>query len=146
MNQTGQMLTFDMVIAAFITLLIIGFAIGIYNNQTASIKENVTLQTIQLDAINSADKIFNDTNCLEFGLFGEYYLSQTKIDCASALDYSTLKERLSLEEYDFYFELTNQSGTILTKGIRGTKRSFPVQRFGVLAGEIVKGAFVLYEK
>ena len=146
MNSIGQILTFDMIIAGFITLVMIGFAFGVYNNQIASVQENITLQTIQLDAINTADKIFNDTNCLEFGLAGEDYLSETNIVCASTESYLDLKERLSLEEYDFHFKLTDHNRTVLEKGVQGTKRSFPVQRFGVLDGNIVKGAFVLYEK
>ncbi len=146
MDKKGQIISFDAIIAAFIMLLIFGFSMNTYNNITTSIEENVFMQKIQLDSINSIDKIFNDTNCEEFGLITDKEISQSKIDCVSIFNYSTIKEILSIEEYEFHFKLTNTNGILLEKGIQGTKRSFPVQRFGIMNGKIVKGVFVLYEK
>lgn len=116
------------------------------NNYFITKEENINFELKRIDAVNASQKIFLGNNCLEFGLNGGDGLSLKKISCVEEQNYFDLRENLGLNNYEFYFELKNETQVLLEKGIQTNKDAFPIIRFGILDGELVKGVLILYDK
>jgi hypothetical protein len=147
MNKHGQALSFDLMAAGFIFLLIIAAAFSLYNNQKTIQAEQLSLQEMHLKAINSINTILSDQNCLNGGIVNEKNkLSQEKIDCFNSQDYNALKQTLSLESYEFKITIYDSNSTTLEKGTTTTKKATSVQRIATLGNNAKKITFIIYEK
>jgi hypothetical protein len=146
-GRKGQVLSFDLIIAGIIFLLLLSTAFYIYNGQKYALQEQNTLQKMHLSAVNSLNSILSDQNCYKGGIINQKgVLSSQKIACFDSLDYNYLKEILSLEEYEFTISITDGNASSLQKGNTTTKRAIAVQRIAVLENRAKKINFVLFEK
>jgi len=147
MNQKGQMMSFDMMAAGFIFLLIIGAAFTTYSAQKTTTVYQLSLQEIHFSAINALNSMLSDQNCANGGLINEKNsLSPQNISCVNSLDYTALKSALSIDEYDFTIRISDINSTYLQKGTAQTKRAVSIQRAAALGTTPVKINFVLYER
>gem|GEM_PF-2364208 len=147
MNQKGQMMSFDLMVAGFIFLLIIGAAFTTYQSQKTTMADQLSIQEMHFSAINSLNSMLSDQNCYNGGLINEKNsLSQEKISCVNSLDYNSLKSALSIDEYEFTIRIADLNRIYLQKGSTTTNRAVAVQRAGAIGSTPVKINFILYEK
>jgi hypothetical protein len=147
MNQKGQMMSFDIMAAGFIFLLIIGAAFTTYSAQKTTMADELSLQEMHFSAINALNSMLSDQNCYSGGLVNKKgALSLQGLSCVNSLDYNSLKSTLSIDAYDFTIQISDLNSTYLQKGFTATKRAVSVQRAGVLESTPVKINFILYEK
>jgi len=143
----AQIMSYDLMLAAIILLIIVAFCFSLYNNQRVSMQEQESLNKMHLKAINTFNTILSDQNCSNGGLANEKgVLSQTKIDCFNSMDYNILKQNMDIEDFEFTIKIYDSNSISLQKGSITTLRAVSIQRVTTLNGVAKKGVFVLYEK
>ena len=146
-NQKGQLLSYDIIAASIIFLLIIATSFSIYNNQKFAITEQLNIQEMHLAATNALNLILNDQNCLNGGLVNESrVLSQEKINCFNSTDYNTLKTNLVISKFEFHIKIFDNNTTILDTGNTTNNQAVAIQRIAMLNDTPEKIIFVVYEK
>jgi len=146
-NQKGQLLSYDIIAASIIFLLIIATSFSIYNNQKFAITEQLNIQEMHLAATNALNLILNDQNCLNGGLVNESrVLSQEKINCFNSTDYNTLKTNLVISKFEFHIKIFDNNTTILDTGNTTNNQAVAIQRIAMLNNTPEKIIFVVYEK
>jgi len=146
-NNKGQALSFDLMAAGVIFLLILAGAFGLYNTQKTQLNDQINLQEMHLKATNSLNTILSDQNCLNGGIVNEKsFLSQEKINCFNSLDYNYLKNTLSLDQYEFTITIYDANSTILQKGTSTTNQAVAVQRVATFENTVKKINFIVYAK
>jgi hypothetical protein len=147
MNERGQIMSYDLILAGFIFLMIIVGTMSIYNTQKIRYEEQFSFAQMQISGINALNTIISDQNCYNGGLANEKgNLSATKIICFSSQDYNTLKEKLAIENYEFYLKIYDNNTTNLEKGITTTKRAIALQRVVQMGTTAKKINFIIYEQ
>jgi hypothetical protein len=146
-GSKGQAMSFDIIIASFIFLLLIASALTVYNTQQTSLQEQNTLQEMHLAATNALNTILTDQNSTRGGIVNEkIQLSQNKINDFNSMDYNTLKSNLALDQYEFYIKIYDYNSTTLEKGFTNSNRAVSIQRIAQLNSKAKKVLFTLYEK
>ena len=148
-EKRAQAFTYDLIVAAFIFILVVAFSLSIYTDQKVERQTQGDLQQMHLKAVNAFNTILSDQNCNLGGLANERgFLSQTKIDCFNSQDYNSLKQSLPIQEYEFTIKITdtNSNTTILEKAQSTNKTAVAVQRVSTLNGQAIKGVFTIFEK
>ncbi|MEI7961194.1 MAG: hypothetical protein WCI04_02560 [archaeon] len=147
LNQKGQLLSYDIIAASVIFLLIIAASFSVYNNQKSAITDQFNLQEMHLAATNALNFILNDQNCLNGGIVNETRtLSQEKVNCFNSADYNNLKTSLNLSKFEFHIKIFDTNSTILEKGTTANNQAVALQRVATLNNTAEKIIFVVYEK
>lgn len=146
-SSKGQILSYDLIAAGFMLLLIITTGLTLLNNQKDLKSNEIEFNEMHLVAMSSFNTILSDKNCLNGGIVNEKNIvNQDKLDCVSNVDYNTLKERLGLDAYEYKLKIYDSNGIVFEKGETTENRAISIQRVVMLNGEGKKGAFVVYEK
>lgn len=156
------MWSLDFIISAVIfclALALILFAWSFTSTQTAAQGQLSDMESIGLEISDSLVRTpgqpqdWNSTSVQVIGLASdEGVLDQTKVDRFVNLSYEQAKQLLGLGLYEFYFELRDLNGTLLTNGQNLTAGTWPqdadlavpVQRFVLLEQKTAKLKFVLW--
>jgi hypothetical protein len=147
MDNKGQAEGFDIMAAALVATILVGFGAGLTFTHLGSAIESQSLYQMQSDLFYLSETIFSDTNCLAGGLANEKnVISQSKISCFSAVDYNSMKARLGVEGYDFKVTVVGAGATYLNYGQSGVKQAISIQRVVTMNNAPLKATVVLYEK
>lgn len=83
---------------------------------------------------------WDSSNVIELGLQNDHEFNQTKIESLEEIEYDKVKKLIGLEDYEFYFEVENNSNNSLFefgKEPSDAKNVMKIKRIGILNGEIV---------
>ncbi len=116
MNSKGQALSYDLLMAGFMLLMILIAGVSFINSQKDTLASERVYSNLQLDATNAINTILNDKNCLNGGIVNEpRQISNDKLDCLTNVDYNILKEKLGLDGHEYYFKIYDGIGTDFEK-------------------------------
>lgn len=160
----GQIWSLDFIASAVIftaAVVLVIFAWSFTSAQTGGQARLADMESIALELSDSLIRTggvpddWNSTTVQSLGLASEEsILSRTKVNRFINLSYTQARGLMGIETYEFYFELldmngslmTNQYGQNLTAGDypSGAGFSVPVRRFVLLEGEAAKMRFILW--
>ncbi len=147
MDNKGQAEGFDIMAAALVATIIVGFGAGLTFSHLGSAIETQSLYQMQSDVFYLSEAIFSDTNCLAGGLAVEKnVISQQKLSCFSAVDYNSMKRELGIEGYDFKVTISGAGATYLNYGQSGVRQAISIQRIITMNNTALKATVILYEK
>ncbi|MCL6088616.1 MAG: hypothetical protein M1530_00430 [Candidatus Marsarchaeota archaeon] len=154
----GQQNSLDAVLAIVVFALILTFTLEFWAARTAGADEVINRNGYQQAALSASDLLLkspgvpnnweaNASNAQSIGWTSSpNVLSGPKIGNFSALDYERQKNLTGLWP-EFYFEVTNMSGSVLYHGGNssyGGRQQAALARFGLLNGQIVRIRWIVY--
>lgn len=149
MSHKGQTLSFDMLIGSFIFLLAFGIIYTYWSYANIQIKETRNLNDIidktflisQVWLKDGTPIQWGSSDIKELGLQNDHEFNQTKMNLMNTtLGYERVKSLIGINNYDFFFEIHNESDDVLYQfGIYPTDPDFlmKVSRLGIYNKSLV---------
>jgi hypothetical protein len=160
----AQLWSLDFVLSAVVFSLALITVLFIWNYTNTETAERIEFKRAEGLVLSISDVLirtsgvpddWNTTTVKVLGLASdENVLNRTKVERFLSLDYNGSKRILGVPLYDYYFRLADiNGGTIFinqTEAVKGVYPAdaeivVPVQRYGLLDGEIVKMGFILWD-
>ncbi len=126
-NSRGQVVSYDLLIAISIFLLVFAFVLGIWQNAIGAIAGEKILYEMKNSAVQISNQLVmtpgNPSNWQLGGdanLYGlalsRRALSLQKLDAFRALDYNSAKSRMGIADYDFYIKIEQDLNKVYEAG------------------------------
>lgn len=126
-NSQGQVVSYDLLIAVFIFLLVFAFALSIWQNSIGAIAVEKTIYEMKNSAVQLSNQLVmtpgipsnwhlgGDANLYGFAL-SRRALSLQKLNAFRALDYNSAKGRMGIADYDFYIKIEQDLNRVYEAG------------------------------
>ena len=126
-KSRGQVVSYDLMIAIFIFLLVFAFVLGIWQNNLDAIASEKILYEMKNSAVQISNQLAmtpgvpsnwhlgGDANLYGLAL-SRRALSLQKLNAFKALDYNSTKGRMGIADYDFYIKIEQDLNKVYEMG------------------------------
>lgn len=121
LKRKSQTVSIDLFMAVFVFIILLILIISSWNIYQVKIVERMAYEDIMVNAFQIADLLvksrgypleWNSTNVEVIGLAAsDRIISSEKLNSFFNISYSSSKELLNIERYDFYFQVKHINGT-----------------------------------
>jgi len=167
-SKGGQIFSIDMVISASIFIIVITTVIFIWYSYSLRLEENIKNEDLQIKAFQISELLIKqrgipyewekESNKVKvLGLVSsDRTFSTKKLREFVKLNKSSIKEKLNIENYDFYFSLKDLNGALFqlgdenpseagTKPTQNAKNVINIKRMGLYGDQEVIMEFTLWK-
>jgi hypothetical protein len=148
----GQIWSADLLIASLVLLSIFFIFVISWNNLGHNWNSSQIQNKLYFAALFASDALIAQDsgnwenqetleNATSFGIVSERNkLDNKKLSKLTSADYAVVKEKLGIEGYELFINITNGSGTFYTFGVTPTNydQTVVVERLAILNGTVVK--------
>ncbi|MFH2105904.1 MAG: hypothetical protein ABII22_01475 [Candidatus Micrarchaeota archaeon] len=148
----GQIWSTDLLIASLVMLAIFFIFVISWNNLGYNWNSSQIQNKIYFAALFASDALIAQDsgnweneetleNATSFGIVGERNeLDNKKLSRLASANYTVVKEKLGIEGYGLFINITNGSGTFYVFGVKPTNydQTVVVERLAILNGSVVK--------
>src|SRR3989338_2918927 len=126
-NSKGQVVSYDLMIAVFIFLLVFAFALSVWQNSIGAIAGEKVLYEMKNSAVQISNQLVitsgvpsnwhlsGDANLYGFAL-SRRALSLQKLNAFKALDYNSAKGKMGIADYNFYIKIEQDLNKVYEAG------------------------------
>ncbi|MFH1751610.1 MAG: hypothetical protein ABH821_01580 [archaeon] len=137
-NSKGQIVSYDLIISLSIFLVLLTFVISSWNANYYAITGEKTFNDMQRIAVSTINSLASEKgfpwnwesepeNVTVIGLVNsKRIISVEKLNAFDSLDYDLVKQKLRIENYEYYFALEQGESIILEKGLLLREQDFVV--------------------
>ena len=150
--KKGQLWTLDMTLSLLIFFSALLSALFAWNYMSAETVENREFKELQLKAFEITDSLirtpgipsdWNDSTVQVIGLaYSDNIIEGNKVNEFVGMNHDKARSMLSINPYDFYFEVKDINGTVYentTVPLSGSASTIvPIERYAVYNNRIVK--------